>query len=122
MIDCSFLKIRDGGLLGDCGYGTLRARSPRWGYEVAVSDDNFMDNPLHTVAFWSELALLDGALDENVVALVEGHGDARRIGVQREVVPVGVLLRFAIRVLISVTLAQADIGDGSPGRKKSSGR
>jgi hypothetical protein len=122
MIDFSFLKIRDGSLLGTRGYGTLRARSPPWGNEVAVPDDNFMDNPLHSVAFWRELSLLDSALDENVVALVEGHGDAGKIAVEREVVPVGVLLRFAVRALVSIALAQADVGDGSSGRKKSSGR
>src|SRR5580704_11767301 len=112
MIGCSFLKIRHRTFPGVRGYGALCGCSPRWGYDVAVPNDNFMDNPLHSVTLWSELALFDGALDENVVALIESHGNAGKIAVKREVVPVGVLLRFAIGVLISVTLAESHIGNG----------
>jgi hypothetical protein len=77
MIDCAFLKVWDYRLLGDRGCGVLYSGSARWGYEVAAPNGNFMDDPLHSVAFWSELALLDGALDKDVVALVKRHGDAR---------------------------------------------
>jgi hypothetical protein len=36
---------------------------------MATSDDHFMDRSLNAIAFWSELTLFDGALDENVVSL-----------------------------------------------------
>jgi len=42
-----------------------------------------MDGPLHSVALRCELALLDGALDEDVVALLEGRRDAGKIAVER---------------------------------------
>jgi hypothetical protein len=77
MIDFAFLKIWDCRLLGGCGCGVLYGGSARWGYEVAAPNDNFVDGPLHSVAFWSELAMLDGALDKDVVTLVKRHGDAR---------------------------------------------
>jgi hypothetical protein len=117
MIDCSVLKIRDYRLLGSCGCGALYGGCARWGNEVAAPNDNFVNGPLHSVAFWSELALLDGALHEDVVAFGERHGDARKIAVEGQVVPVGVLLRFSIRVLVPVALAESDIGDRRSGRK-----
>ena len=112
MIDCSFLKIRDCSLLGGCGCGSLCGRSPRCGDHVAVPNDDFMDDSLRSVALRRELALLDSAFDEDVVALIEGHGNAGKIAVEGEAVPVGVLLRFAIGVLISVAFAETHVGDG----------
>src|SRR5471030_1626843 len=109
MINCSFLKIWDCGLLG-CG--ALCGSSARRGHEMAVPDNQLMDDPLHSVALRRELTLLDGALDKNVVALIKGHGDAREVTVKRQVVPVGVLLWLSIGILVPVTFAEPDIGDG----------
>src|ERR1035437_2413393 len=88
---------------------------------MAVPDDHLVDDPLHAVALRCELALLDGALDKNVVALVKGHGDAREVTVERQVVPVGVLLWLSVCVLVPVTFAKPDIGDGRSRGKVSDG-
>jgi len=117
MIDCSFLKIRDRGLFGDSGGSALGSASSRRCDKVTAPHDHFVDDPCNAVTFRSELALLNRALNKNVVAFVEGHGDTGKVTVKREVVPVSVLLWFAIWVLISVTLAEAGIRDGCPGRK-----
>jgi len=121
MIDYSFLKIWDRRLFGHCGGGALASTSSRRGYKVTAPHDNFMDNPQDPVGFRRELALLNRALDKNVVALVERHGDAGEVTVERQVVPVSVLLWFSVRVLVSVTLAKAGVGDGRSRRKISGG-
>ena len=89
------------------------------GDQVAVPNDDFMDGPLCSIAFRRELALLDGALDEDIVAFLESHGNARQIAIERQAVPIGLLLRFAVRVLIAVGFPEADVGDR---RWASSGR
>ena len=122
MIGCSFLKIRDGRFLGRCGRGSFCGGSTRRGDQVAVSNDHFMDDSLHAVALRRELALLDRPLDENVVAFLEGRRDARKVAIERQVVPIGVLLRFAVAVLVSVAFPETDIRDGCSGRKISEGR
>jgi hypothetical protein len=77
VIDGAFLKIRGHRLLGGCRCSAFYGGYARWGDEVAAPNDNFMDGPLGSVAFWGELALPDGALDKDGVALAERHGDAR---------------------------------------------
>lgn len=76
-----------------------------------------MNGPLHSVAFGRELALLNRAFDKDVVAFIESKCDFGQVSVKRQAVPVGVLLRFAIRVLIAVALAEAGVGDGHSGWK-----
>src|SRR5258708_10129993 len=66
MIDCSFLKIRDGRLLGRCSRCSFCGGSPQHGDQVTVSDNDFMDHSLHAVALRGELALLDRPFDEDV--------------------------------------------------------
>ena len=83
MIDCSFLKIRDGRLLGRCGCCSFCGGSPRRRDQVAVSDNDFMDDSLHSVALRRELALLDRPLDEDVVAFLEGRRNAGKVAVER---------------------------------------
>src|ERR1700676_1966746 len=83
MIDCSFLKIRDGRLLRRCTRCSFCGGSPRRGNQVAIPHDDFMDDPLHAVALGRELALLDRPLDEDVVALLEGRRNARKVAIER---------------------------------------
>jgi len=120
MIDLSFLKIWDSRLVRDCSRSALRGSSRR-SYEVTAPHDNFVNNSLDSISFRSELALLNRAFDKNVISLVECRGDSGKITVKRQVVPVGVLLWFAIRVQVSVALSETDIGDGRSGRKISGG-
>jgi hypothetical protein len=44
---------------------------------MAAPHYDLMDCSLRSIALRRELALLDGALDENVVALLEGHRNTR---------------------------------------------
>src|SRR5260370_40171765 len=111
MIDCSFLKIRDGRFLGRRGPGSSCGGSTRRGDQVAVPDNDFMDDPPHTVTLRRELALLDRPLDADVVAFLERRCNARKVAIERQVVPVGVLLRFAVAVLVSVAFPKTDIPD-----------
>jgi hypothetical protein len=88
---------------------------------VAAPHHDFVNGPLRPIACRRELALLDGALDENVVSLLEGHRDAREVAVERQAVPVSVLLLLASSVLVSVALAETDVGDGCSRSKASDG-
>src|SRR5260370_39246501 len=65
MIDCSFLKIRDSRFLRRCGRGSFSGSPTRRGDQVAVPDNDFMDDSLHAVALRRELALLDRPLNED---------------------------------------------------------
>ena len=44
---------------------------------MAVPNHHFMDHTLDSIAFRRERALFNGSLDEDVVALLEGHRNAR---------------------------------------------
>jgi hypothetical protein len=112
MIHFSSRKIRDDKLLGRCRCGSFRGGTTRRGDQVAVPHYYFMNSPLRSIALRRELALLDGAFDENVVSLLEGHRDAGKVTVERQAVPVGVLLRLAIPGLVSVAFTETDVGDG----------
>src|ERR1035438_10479302 len=79
----SFLKFRDGRFLGRRNCGHFCGRAPQRGDQVTAPDHDFMYGSLHSVAIRGELALLDGALDEDVVALLEGRRDAGKIAVKR---------------------------------------
>jgi hypothetical protein len=94
MIGGSFLKIRDRGFLGRCSHGCCCGGSTWRGDQVAASNDHFMDNPLNAVSLRCELALLDCPLDENVVTFLERCRNARKIAIERQIVPIGVLLRL----------------------------
>jgi ribosomal protein S17 len=60
-----------------------RSGSPtRCGNQVAAADYNFLDRPFDSVTLRFELALLDGAFDKDVVALVEGRGHQGEIPVE----------------------------------------
>src|ERR1700730_18064038 len=59
MIDCCFLKILDGRLLGRCDRGSFCGRSTWRGDQVTTSDDDFMDGSLHAVPLRGKMALLD---------------------------------------------------------------
>jgi hypothetical protein len=50
---------------------------------MTVPDYHLMDGSLRSIAIRRELTLLNGALDEDVVALLEGHRNARKIAVER---------------------------------------
>src|SRR5579864_907981 len=117
MIGGSVLKILDSRFLGRCDRCSF-CGGPTWrGNQVAVSDDDFMDDSLHAVTLRRELALLDCPFDENVVAFLEGRRDARKVAIERQVVPIRVLLRLAIAVLVTVAFPKTDIRDGCSGRK-----
>jgi hypothetical protein len=81
-----------------------------------------MNNPLDAVGLRCELALLDCPLDENVVTFLERCRNARKISIERQIVPIGVLLGFAVGVLVPVAFAETDIGHGRSRRKVSEGR
>src|SRR5258708_2909243 len=72
MIDCSFLKIRDRRFLGRCGRSSFRGASTRGRDQMAVPNNDFMDDALHAVGLRRELALLNSAFDKEVVAFLEG--------------------------------------------------
>ena len=81
-----------------------------------------MDDSLHAVTLRRELALLDRPFDENVVAFLEGGRDARKVAIERQVVPIRVLLRFAVAVLVSVASPRRTFATGVPeGRYLSAG-
>ena len=111
------LKIRAGGFLRCCGSGFFRSCAARRSDQLAGPDNDLMNDSLHSVALWRELALLDGSFDEYVVALLEIRRDAGKLAIERQVVPIGVLLRFAIGVLVPVALAETGIRDGCSRRK-----
>jgi hypothetical protein len=117
IIDCSFLRIRDGRFLGRCGRSPFCDASTGRGDQVAVPHNDFMDDSLYAVALRYELALLDGPVNEDVVAFLEGRRNARKVAIERQVVPIGVLLRFTVAVLVSVAFPKTDIRDGCSGRK-----
>src|ERR1700733_14344689 len=75
MIGCSFLEIRDGGFLGRCDRGSFCGGSTWRGDQVAVPDNDFMDDSLHAIALRRKLALLHRPFDEDVVAFFEGCRD-----------------------------------------------
>src|ERR1700676_1843985 len=54
MIDCSFLKIRNGSLLGRRSRRSFCGGSPRHSDQVTVSDNDFMDDSLHAVPLGRE--------------------------------------------------------------------
>ncbi len=84
---------------------------------MAVPYDDLINGSLNSVAFRCKLALLDGSVDEDVVALFEGLCDSRKIAVERQIVPIRLLLRFAVPVLVSVAFTQANVGDRRSRRK-----
>ena len=122
MIGGSVLKIRDGRFLGRCDRGSFCGGSTRRGDHVAIPHDDFMDDSLHAVSFRRELALLNRPFDEDVVAFLQSRRDARKVAIERQVVPIRVLLRFAVAVLVSVAFPKTDIRDGCSGRKISERR
>jgi hypothetical protein len=81
---------------------------------MTVPHDDFVDDPLGAI-FRSELALLDRTFNVNVVSLVEGQGDSRKVPVERQIVPVGAFLPLAITVLEAIRLPQSQIRDGHTG-------
>ena len=80
---------------------------------MAVPHDDLVDDALGPV-LRSELALLDGAFDKDVLALLEGERDFGEVSVERQAVPVGALLPLLAAVLKAIRLAQSHIGDGYP--------
>ena len=82
MVDCSLLKIRDRTLLGSRSFGPRSGGPTRCGNQVAAANYNFLDRPFDSITLRLELALLDGALDKDVVALVEGRGHQGKIPVE----------------------------------------
>src|ERR1022692_1795365 len=86
MIDCSFLKIRDRRFVRRCGRGPFRGASTRRRDQVAVPNNDFMDDALHAVGLRRELALLDRPLDEEVVAFLESRRGAREVAIEGQVV------------------------------------
>src|SRR5580698_9513627 len=109
MIGGSVLKIRDGRFLGRCDRCSFCGGSTRRGNQVAIPHDDFMDDSLHAVTFRRELALLNRPFDEDVVAFFQSHRDARKVAIERQTVPIRVLLRFAVAVLVSVAFPKTDI-------------
>ena len=84
---------------------------------MAGPDNNLMNDALHSVALRRELAPLDGSFDEYVVALFEIRRDTGKLAIKRQAVPIGVLLLFAIGLLVPVALAETGIRDGCTRRK-----
>ena len=81
-----------------------------------------MDDSLHSIALRRELALFNRPLDEDVVAFLEGRCNPRKVAVGRQVMSVGVLLRLALAILVSVTFPETDIRYRCSGRKVPYGR
>jgi hypothetical protein len=50
---------------------------------MAAPYNDFMNDSPHSIRLGRELPLFDGTFDKEVVALLEGHGDARKIAVKR---------------------------------------
>src|SRR5437868_7098705 len=92
MIGRSILKIGKRCFVGRGSTSSFCSGSTRCCDQVAAPDDDFVDESLQAIALGRELALLDGAFDEYVVAFVEGHRDAGEVTVERQVVPIRVLL------------------------------
>src|ERR1035438_3736320 len=65
----SFLKFRDGRFLRRRNCGHFCGGTPQRGDQVTAPDHDFMYGSLHSVALRRELALLDSAFDEDVVAV-----------------------------------------------------
>ena len=75
---------------------------------MTVSDDDFIDSPRATI-FRRELALFDRALDIDVLALLESDRHIRQITVEREAMPIRMLLPLLVAILITVGLPETDI-------------
>ena len=80
---------------------------------MAVPDDDFVYRPRAAI-LRGKLTLFNGALDVQVLALLEPEGDGRQVPVERQVVPICALLPLFVAVLEAVALAQTDIGYRSP--------
>src|SRR5215469_17071258 len=87
---------------------------PRRRDHVAMPHNDFVDDSLGPVV-GRKLALLDGALDENVFALFKRHSDFGKIAVERQIVPIRALLPLAVAVLKPIGLAQSHVRHGHPG-------
>src|SRR5271155_3936539 len=122
MIGCSFVKIRDARFLGSRGNFLFGCSSTRRCDYVAGSNNHFMDDSLHSIALRRELALFNRPLDEDVVAFLEGRRNPRKVAVERQVMPIGVLLRLALAILVSVTFPETDIRYRCSRRKVPDGR
>ena len=84
---------------------------------MAISNDDFMDDSLYAISLRGKLALLDRPLDEDVVPFLKARRNAGKVAIERKAVPIGVLLRFAFAVLVSVALPEAHIRDGCSGKE-----
>jgi hypothetical protein len=76
---------------------------------MAMPHDDFMDGP-RTAVFRRKLALFNRAIDVEVLTLLESERDVGKIAIEGQVVPIGVLLPLLVAVLITVALAEPDIG------------
>src|SRR5262249_13635583 len=85
------------------------SNASRWRYHMALPHDDLMHSPLHAVLRRCKLALLDATFHENVVTLLVGQGDISEVPVERQAVPVGVLLCVALAVLVCVRLPKPHI-------------
>src|SRR5215831_6978440 len=70
---------------------------------------------------WRKLALLDAAFYEQVIALLETHREIGEFAIERQTVPVGLLLDVAVTIPERPGLAQPHVRYGRPGPEKSLG-
>ena len=71
---------------------------------MAMPHDDFVYYPLGSI-LRGKLALLDGAFDENVVALVKRQHDVRKVPVERKTIPISPFLPLTITILEAIRLS-----------------
>jgi len=117
MLGLSWLRFRSGfQCASPAALGSGGGRLPRRGDQMAMPHNDFVDGPQAAI-LGRKLTLFDRAFDVEVLTLLESEGDIGKIAIELQVMPVGVLLPLLVSVLISVALAQPNVGHRGSGRK-----